>query len=272
MENNMETKYASIGVKSAEGNDRVVEFVATQEMVDYDNEVVSVEGLDVSKIKKNKSFLWSHLQTQPPVGKIISMKKDGKQVIGKAQMTSEEEYPFGYTIYKLIKGGYINNVSISFIPDPASFEYKEKDGKQIRYINKATLLEVSAVNIGANPGTSIYAKSVKDAADKAWNDGVLDGSELKEVEEALQNQESNVKVVVDTKKVEELESKIAELNKYIKFIETELETLTEDKIEDMDIYAEMYNDIVGVGTSSPDNSTDSDNDIDELLNSLKEDE
>jgi len=270
MENNMETKYASIGVKSAEGNDRVVEFVATQEMIDYDNEVVSVEGLDISKIKKNKSFLWSHLQTQPPVGKIISMKKDGKQVIGKAQMTSEEEYPFGFTIYKLIKGGYINNVSISFIPDPTEFEYKEKDGKQIRYINKATLLEVSAVNIGANPGTSIYAKSIKEAADKAWNDGVLDGSELKEVEDALQNQESGVKVVVDTKKVEELESKIVELSKYIKFIETELETLTEDK--DVDIYTELYNNIVGVGTSSPDNSTDSDADIDELLNSLKEDE
>lgn len=250
---NNETKYASIDVKSSKDNDRVIEFVASKEMVDYDNDVVKIDGLDIKKIKKNKSFLWSHQSNMPPIGKIISLKKDGKQLIGKAQLTSEEEYPFGFTIYKLIKNGYINNISISFLPDYNSIEYKEKDGKQIRYINKSTLLEVSAVNIGANPGTSIATKSYTDAASKALEAGDISDSELKQLIDILSDKEDKKDENKEEKTVEELEEEIKQLKDYISMLEDELE-----KTVEIDKYEIVYNQITGTGTDKSPDSTNSD--------------
>ena len=182
-------KYASItNVKSVDSDNRVIEFVASREIPDYDMDIVKLDGMDITKIKKNKSFLWSHQQGMPPVGKILKVWRDGKNLKGKAQMTSEEEYPFGFTIYKLIKGGYINNISISFLPDYKTIEYKEdkKTGERTQIINNSTLLECSAVNIGCNTGTSIEVKSLKDSINKAWDDDIIDGKELNQLEETLE--------------------------------------------------------------------------------------
>lgn len=224
--------YGLTEVKSVKEEDRVIEFVATQEIVDYDGDIVSVEKMDISPIKNTKSFLWSHRNADPPVGKILSVKKDGKQIVGRAQMTSEEEYPFGYTIYKLIKGGYINNVSVSFIPDYSKVEYKEKDGKQIRMINESKLIEVSAVNIGANPRALITGKSMKDTFEKAWNDGVLDGSELQELQSKIDVMESTVNIEEDLKtQLKTLQKEIDELK--LKLQEKELD-------EETSIYDELF--------------------------------
>ena len=192
-------KYANMQqVKSVDSDNRIIEFVASKEIPDYDNDVVKLDGMDITKIKKNKSFLWSHQQSERPIGKILKVWRDGNTLKGKAQMTSEEEYDFGYSIYKLIKGGYINNISISFLPDYKSIEYKEnkKTGERTQIITKSTLLECSAVNIGCNTGTSIQVKSFKDGIDKAWNEDVIDGKELSQLEEAIEGLEKNTDEVV----------------------------------------------------------------------------
>lgn len=177
-------------VKSVNKEDRMIEFTATKEIRDYDGDILKIEGLDISKIKKNKSFLWSHQMHMPPIGKITKIWKDGKTVKGQAQMTSADEYFFGYTIYTLIDKGYINNVSISFIPNYETMEYKEgKEGERTRIINDSTLLEVSAVNVGANNSTTLEAKAFKDIANKAWEEGAIGGQELKAVEDMLENYE-----------------------------------------------------------------------------------
>ena len=181
-------KYANMQeVKSVDEENRIIEFIASKEIPDYDDDMVKIDGLDIAKIKKNKSFLWSHKQSDLPIGKIVKVWKEGNLLKGKAQMTSEEEYAFGYSVYKLIKGGYINNISISFMPDYKEVEYKEnkKTGERTRIFNKSTLLEVSAVNIGCNTGTSIQVKSFKDSINKAWDDDVIDGTELNQLEEAI---------------------------------------------------------------------------------------
>lgn len=209
-------------VKSSKDEDRVVEFIATDEVVDYDGDIVKVDGLDIKKIKKNKSFLWSHRHTDLPVGQIVSLKKDGKKLIGKAKMTSEDEYPFGNTIYKLIKGGYINNVSISFLPDYSTMEYQEKGGKNVRIINDSTLLEISAVNIGANPRAVITGKSLMETYEKAWDDEVIDGEELeslqKYTEEVSPEYTELVKKDID---IAVLQNKVNALELQVKELETE---------------------------------------------------
>jgi HK97 family phage prohead protease len=235
-------KYASItDIKSTNTKERIVEFVASKEITDYDNEVVMVDGIDISKIKKNKSFLWSHNMSLPPIGKIININKDGKILKGKAQMTSEAENPFGYTIYKLIHGGYINNVSIGFIPDYETMTYKEdkKTGKQIRVINNSTLLEVSAVNIGSNSATTISAKSLTDMADKAYSDNIIDIEELDNFKYFIPAEE---KILENTDKVVELEQKVKELEDEVIKSKEKLEKMNL-KVSDEDeesIYKDLF--------------------------------
>jgi hypothetical protein len=173
-------------------------------------------------------------------------------------MTSEEEYPFGYSVYKLIKGGYINNVSVSFVPDRKSIEYKEKDGQQVRYINASTLLEISAVNIGANPKAVITtAKSFKGAVEKAWSDGVLNGTELNIVNEKIDELGKEDKDL----KITDLEMKIAEL-------ELQLEVKNNEENLEENIYNEIYNEYVGASGRLGDHTDDQTSDaltIDNLL-------
>ena len=185
---NKMVKYANMQeVKSIDEDKRIIEFIASKEIPDYDNDIIKLDGMNISNIKKNKSFLWSHKQAERPIGKILKIWRDGNTLKGKAQLTSEEEYDFGYSIYKLIKGGYINNISISFCPDWKSVEFKEdKDGNRTQIINKSTLLEISAVNIGCNTGTSIQVKNVKDSINKAWDDDIINGKELNQLEEAIE--------------------------------------------------------------------------------------
>lgn len=201
-------KYAGMQqVKSVDRDNRIIEFIASKEIPDYDGDIVKIDGLDISKIKKNKSFLWSHQQTALPIGKLIRVWKDGNLLKGKAQLTSEEENSFGYSVYKLIAGGFINNISISFMPDWDEVSHNEdkKTGKRTTIFNKSTLLEISAVNIGANAGTSIETKSLEECINDAWESGDIDGLELnalndtlvKEVETKEMNYEAEITKLKD---------------------------------------------------------------------------
>lgn len=71
----------------------------------------------------------------------------------------------GRQVYKEIKGGYTNRMSMGFKVDRSAdvWTRQETDGKVVeeRRINSITkLYDVSAVSIPANPGTSIEARSI----------------------------------------------------------------------------------------------------------------
>jgi len=209
-------KYANMQeVKAVDTKERIIEFIASKEIPDFDGDIVKLDGMDITKIKKNKSFLWSHDQRSLPIGKLLRVWKDGDVLKGKAQLTSEEENSFGYSVYKLIKGGFINNISISFLPDWTSVEYKEdkKSGLSTRIIGKSTLLEISAVNIGANPSTSIEVKTLKENFDKAWDAGELNGTELNALNDSIMIEE------------EEVVDKVIDYDSEIKALREEIEGL-----------------------------------------------
>ncbi len=280
----METKFATIDdVKAVDKKERLIEFTATKEILDYDNEIVKVEGMDISKIKKTKSFLWSHQKESPPIGKITKIWKDGKTIKGQAQMTSEEEYSFGFTIYKLIQGGYINNVSVSFIPDRDTMEFKDnKNGRTTAIINNSTMIEISAVNIGANTAAMVEAKSFKDGIDKALNDGVINDTELNECTEMVKELKPEVKevdtttdtIIVDktkelAKKLIEQETKIAELELQLK------EQQMEEEINEEDNYlTELFEEFNPAGSTETvaDPEHMETNPIDEALNIINNEE
>lgn len=235
-------KYLSVDkVKTTDDDKQIIEFVASKEIVDYSDDIVKLSGIDLSKIKKNKSLLFSHKQWDLPVGKIQKLWIDGNELKGKAQLASESEYPFAATVYKLIKGGYLNNMSISFIPDYEKIERKKlKNGKTVNIIHNSTLLEISICNIGCNPGTNIEAKTMRKSVDDAWDKGVLNGTELNLMTDALDEIE---KTPAAKEEITEMDYELE-----IKNLKSEIEELKESnyifKLFDDDPKEMMYDKIL----------------------------
>lgn len=158
--------------------DRVLRFVGSDESADRDNDVIEVAGWKTSEYMKNPVFLWAHNgYSVPPIGKTLKVEKDmvSKRLIFDIkfptleELSSDIENPsehakFTDMIYNMYKNGYLNATSVGF----RGVKFKTRDDPEVldkpewnrgrRYIEQ-NLLEISAVNIPANPNALQTAKS-----------------------------------------------------------------------------------------------------------------
>lgn len=260
-------------IKSMDGS-RTIKFIATDEsVIDYDRDVVKILGIDTTKILQNKSILFNHKQSELPVAKLSTLDIQGTKLIGSAEFPEKGIYGFADVVYDLVDKGFINQMSISFLPDYDSIEYKKVDGKEIRIINKSTLLEISFVNIACNSGANVLRKSLE----TEWESGKIDGEQLKE----LQSMIVDTTTTVD-KQVEDLKKELQDKITYIEFIEKELVEMNEKivKLEEEavkndieveeDVYAKILKDLSGADTTSITATNDEDAVYEKILKQLKE--
>lgn len=171
--------YTEMEIKTAK-EERTVEFIASKEIVDRDGDIVKVAGIDIKNYKKDPVVLWAHDHRGLPVAKSIRTWKtrDGLLKI-KPQFPEMEVYAFADTVYKLVKGGYLNTVSIGFIPNYEKIEHVDpkKNKGASRIYNEVELLEVSIVPVPSNPEALIQSRGIT----KALADNVIDELELQEL-------------------------------------------------------------------------------------------
>lgn len=134
----------------------VERFDVSDETKDRHGDTIAVSGWELKNY--GGTFLWGHRQGDLPVGKASrTWKREGKlrQVVAFA---SKDLYPFGNTVGKMYKAGLLQDVSVGFNPiefkrythnDP-EVQRGERGAWDVDFI-KQELLEVSAVNVGANP-------------------------------------------------------------------------------------------------------------------------
>ena len=153
-------------------SERVIRFVASDETPDRMGDVIAVNGWNLTSYKQNPVVLWGHDQTtMPPIGKATNVYRGvgpgGKPALmSSIEFAPAETYEFAETVYQLAKGGYLNAVSVGFLPR----ETKELDEKERRslgmpshgvYYTAADLLEISVVSVPANPSALVTgAKSL----------------------------------------------------------------------------------------------------------------
>ena len=240
-------KVFNMQTKSTDEEIREIEAVASYQAKDRDGDVIHLDGLDISNFKKNKGpILWSHNSNLPPIAKATDTWIDGKKLMMKLQFTSPEENSFGDTIYKLVKGGFINNLSIGFSPDWEKAEFNDKNkGYEFK---KAELLETSIVNVPANSNARIITRSLNDAV-KA---DVIDDIEAKEIELMLQELESDF---IETKSEQTIENphsdedeikevdEIEILKQKVSELEDRLNKLSADTTDDL--YSDLFEDDFG---------------------------
>jgi len=232
------TNSFKIKAVSDKEDNREIDFVATKEVRDRQGEIISIKGIDLKNFKASPVILWSHNHNDPPIGKATKINKSGDELHIRIEYALPEEYSFADTIYKLTKGGYINALSIGFLPDYSAVEYDEKQNARI--YNKTELLEVSVVNVGANQA----------ALRKAMDDGIIDELERKEFD-------------IYCKKSNEFNSK-NEVSLEFNKLRNEITEYSEKIAEQ---FVDVYNEIIKVEDTSKINKSY----IDKILSKIRKD-
>lgn len=183
--------------------DGTFEAVITTSQVDRMNENIETAGIDTSTWQEtNPVVLYGHDYGGLPIGKGLSLTTFKNKLKSRFQL-AVEEYPFAATVAAMIKGGYLNAVSIGGVVREWSEDY--------RTILQMEMVEFSVVPVPANPGAIITGRAFEEATGKT------------QVEVKSEFQDFARKVLLD--KVADLGDD--EINQAIKVLENLLATLKE---------------------------------------------
>jgi len=146
----------TFSIDAASLKDRQIRVKAASGKTDRTGDIVKVDGIDLTAYMKNPIVLWGHDHYGLPVAKAVQIEK-GSSLDMVFQFPTKEEYAFADTVYKLVKGKYINGVSIGARVKEAEW-ITDTDGRVIgRKFISLELLEVSIVPIPADSKALITA-------------------------------------------------------------------------------------------------------------------
>lgn len=157
---------------------RTVSFVLSTSEEDRAGDTVDQTGWKVENYMRNPVVLWCHDQSEPPVGRCVSLGLQGGSLVGRVQFATAEQNPFADTIFKLVEGGFVNAGSVGF--RPLRFEINEKGGLDYR---EQELLEFSIVGVPCNPQALASVKAAGlslDETSRAFTAVERDERELRE--------------------------------------------------------------------------------------------
>ncbi|HLY58248.1 MAG TPA: HK97 family phage prohead protease [Stellaceae bacterium] len=138
--------------------DRNVTFRLSDNSVARDGCTIATSGWDLANYRKNPVVLFSHDAEQPPVGRTSLIYTSGDALYGTVTFADAETYPFADTIFRLVKGLFLNAVSVAWLP--IEWKYSTDRSRQggIDFL-KQELLEISVVPIPAAPDAIATARA-----------------------------------------------------------------------------------------------------------------
>jgi HK97 family phage prohead protease len=139
---------------------RQVRFIASDATPDRQGDILLPEGCDLSNFRKSPTLLWMH-DPKAPVARAIEISATSRAVTCLAQFPDEGTDEQADKVYKMIKSGVVNSVSVGFIPIKST---PLRNGG-LKHINWE-LLEVSFVSIPANPSAIITQRAMPSEHDE----------------------------------------------------------------------------------------------------------
>lgn len=139
--------------------DGVFEATVTTPQKDRSGENIITTGVDAASWEATgMPVLYGHDYSGLPIGKGLSWKGMKNKFTSRFQLAIDE-YPFAATVAAMIKGGYLNAVSIGGIVKKWSEDYLT--------IVEMEMVEFSVVPIPANPNALITSRSLQEATGKS---------------------------------------------------------------------------------------------------------
>lgn len=168
-------RFSAADPQLVEGDDRSVEATMSDGKSDHSFDALNVNGWDKTVFEQNPVAPWAHDTTAPPIGKWSNVRVKNSALVGKLTFASPEVYEFSDLIFRLVKGGFLNAISVGFKPLEWSFT-NDKDRPYGIDFKKMLLLEASVVPVPANPRALIEARSngIDTALMVEWAEKVLD--------------------------------------------------------------------------------------------------
>ena len=164
----MKKKYFNFNCKQNAEDPSIISFLGSDPTVDRVGEIMTLDGWEIDNYVKNPVILFAHDYSLPPIGKAINVSQNEKGLSFDVQFVPKEIDPFAEKIKQLYLGGYMNAVSVGFIPK----EYKNFPDGTLG-ITKKELLELSCVPVPCNPN----------ALQNAFQKGIIDEGDMKRLKE-----------------------------------------------------------------------------------------
>ena len=151
-----------VEMKSAHDDDdeknRTITFVASTEAKDRMGDVIMQDGFVLKNFRKNPVFLWAHNSFELPIGRVKRTKVEDGKLMATVEFATADENPHADLVFRLYKGGFLHAVSVGF----QALEFEPLDENDTSFFaplrfTKVDLLEISAVNVPANPQALISA-------------------------------------------------------------------------------------------------------------------
>lgn len=157
-------------------NGRTIRYVLSTPAVARDFHTIASGAWQTDNFERNPVFLWAHDDTQLPIGKITDLGEVGSRLKGTVEYPERDLNPFADTVYQLVRAGYLNSVSVSWMPLEWSFTADKKRPGGIDF-RKVDLLEVSQVPVPAHPDALAEARAagIDTTPIYAWAEKLLDG-------------------------------------------------------------------------------------------------
>jgi HK97 family phage prohead protease len=131
---------------------RVVRYVFSDESVGRDGHVVKASAWQTDNFELNPVFLWAHLDTEPPIGRVFDLNTVQRTLRGSVKYAETE---FADSIFQLVRDKYLNAVSTSWMP----IDWQQRDGASAGLIfTSVDLLEISQVPVPALPSALAEAR------------------------------------------------------------------------------------------------------------------
>ncbi len=162
----------TIKIKAAGSTDRVIRFIASDESVDRDGDIVTAAGWRLENYLKNPVILYGHEYDKLPVAKAVNVIVDAtaKQLIVDAQFprvddvstgTPSEHALFVDSVYNLAKLGLLSAVSVGFRGLKVE-PILDADGKCTgRRFLEQELMELSIVPVPSNVNAVAIMRGAK---------------------------------------------------------------------------------------------------------------
>jgi HK97 family phage prohead protease len=138
--------------KHAGLTDRQVIGIATEEIPDRDNEILTVDGADLSEYLKNPIVLFSH-DARKPIGR-ASLRKVAYAIEATITFPPVGVSPTADEVCGLVKSGVLSGLSVGFLP--RDWAPAANSGKKF---TSWKMLELSIVSVPCNPSAVITQRS-----------------------------------------------------------------------------------------------------------------
>lgn len=147
---------------------RTVRFTASTPQIDRYGDVIEQSGWELGNYKSNPIILFAHDSRALPIGKALqcAVGKTGNLEVEVEFSRAIGSYDLPEIVLQYIAEGFLNTVSVGFIPTEYKYRYEEvaegEDPKPWpvgRIYTKSELLEISVVPVPANPGAVVIGNS-----------------------------------------------------------------------------------------------------------------